>query len=233
MCAAIDATIGAMGRWLTLRNANRVAWTVLGLLGAGIALFAVSLALQRVRSERPDRDELAAVEIPTPQAQATTGPTVRTDGTLEQVQGAAFVLRESSGDTVRVLVRGSAAITLVSQSRGFEALRPGDPIIAGPLTELSNNTMAVTSVTVTQPPENIPAEMCARVGTVSSVQESRLVYESRCGEQRLPISRNVRVTRLTPAGVEALQAGRRATVFAERLPDGTLAAFAVQVMAAP
>jgi hypothetical protein len=222
-----------MGRWLTMQNANRAAWTVLGLLGAGIALFAASLVIQRVRAGLSAGKEVATVELPTPQARATTGPTVRTDGTLEQIQGEAFLLRESSGDTIRVLVRGSATITLVSQSRGFEALRPGDPIIAGPLTELSNNTMAVATVTITQPPENVPTEMCARVGIVSSVTESRLIYESRCGEQRMPITRNIRVTRLTPAGVEALQPGRRATVFAERLPDGTLAAFAVQVVASP
>ena len=47
----------------------------------------------------------------------------------------------------------------------------------------------------------------------------------------MPITRNVRVMRLTAVGVEALQVGRRAIVVAERLPDGSLAAVSVQVTA--
>jgi hypothetical protein len=220
-----------MGRWLTIRNANRAAWTVLGLLGAGIALFALALVVQRVRSGAPGADGSPAVERDAPPLPATTGPTVRADGTLEQVQGSAFVLRDSAGESLRVLVRGGATITLATFMRGFQSLQPGDPIIAGPLVELQNNTMAVTTITVAPSPDSLPTDNCTRAGRVTEVTESRLVYESRCGEQRVPITRNVRVTRLTAVGVEALQAGRRATVVAERLPDGTLAAVLVQVTA--
>jgi hypothetical protein len=220
-----------MDRWLTMRNANRAAWTVLGLLGAGIAVFALFLLVQRVRPGVPGADDSPVVELDTPPLQATTGPTVRRDGTLEQVQGSAFVLRDSAGESLRVLVRGGATITLASFMRGFQSLQLGDPIIAGPLVELQNNTMAVTTITVAASAESLPTDPCTRAGRVSEVTESRLVYESRCGEQRVPITRNVRVTRLTAVGVEALQVGRRATVVAERLPDGTLAAISVQVTA--
>jgi hypothetical protein len=212
-----------MKRVLTWRSADRAAWTALALLTGAVLVALASLGIERVLATRPPP---GAGTISQPDVR--TGPLTTAAGTIEQVEGGALVLRIADGALLRVLLRGRAEITSVGIAGDADALRPGDTIAVGPLVEMQDNTLGVTTIALT-PPGTMLEGGCGRFGTVISVSATRLVYEGGCGEQFVPIVPNVRVSRFQRAGPEALRVGRHATVSAERLPDGTLAAFAIQV----
>jgi hypothetical protein len=222
-----------MGRWLTLRNANRAAWTLLALLALAPAVFAATLLIKRITSGRTDAAETGssarAASAAAPSTPPTSAPTVRTNGTLEQVQGQALVLREPNGDLQRVLLRSDATVTRETIGNGADKLREGDAVYISRFVEQQDNTLSIMEVTLTAPPTTVPPEQCGRYGTVVAVAPNRLTYESPCGRRELPMRRSVAVRRVESVDVSALKAGQRASLFGQRLPDGTLSAFQIQV----
>lgn len=218
-----------MKRWLTLRNANRAAWAVILLIVAGFAVTGAYLLFERVTAGR-GVDERAAEGPDAEEVLPSLAPPGSFTGTLEQVQGSAVVVRLADGSVQRALLREGASISTIAVSRGRQNLAAGETVTIGQLVEQPDGAVSVRSVVIVALPEEVIAERCRQVGTVTAAESGRLVFAPRCGEQRVPIARDVRISRVTPAPVDTLQAGKRVTVFGERLVDGTLAATVVQVL---
>ena len=222
-----------MGRWLTMRTANRAAWAVLAALALAAAGLALTLVLQRVTARRSDSSEATPTARPARAAPSSASPeaapTVRTNGTLEQVQGQALVLREANGDLTRVLLRADATVTRETVTSGSDKLRAGDAIFISQLAQQQDNTVAVMQVTLTVPPPTVPQDRCGLYGTVVAVSGNRLTFDSACGRRELAVRRSVTVRRVEPVTAAALRAGQRAEVFGNRLPDGTVSVFQIQV----
>jgi len=220
-----------MGAWLTKRNANRAAWVVLAAMVAAPLAFGAALLVGRARATHTGgATTTATAEAETPQPPSRAAFTTMLGGEIARAEGGAFVLRATSGREERVLLRAGATVQVVTTARGPQALQVGDPIVL-PATAARRETQPlVNEILVATPPEPVDEERCSQVGTVTAISGAVVAYDSRCGAQRVSLSPGVRVVRLAPATVAALETGKRVSVTAERLADGTLAATLVQIL---
>jgi hypothetical protein len=222
----------AMNRRLNARAANRAAWGVIALLVLVPALFGGYLLLKRGEAQR-EKDEPASTAIRAGGLVTVTAPPAGVAprpmfGTIEQVEGRALVVRLGTGQMQRVLLQDDAPVTRVTSSTGLETITPGEPVTIA-LSEPRPDSLLVVRLVMAPVPDQVPSEYCHRAGTVTAVEGQVLVYQSRCGEQRVTVARDVGVARFVPGSVTDLRTGQRVTFVGEILADGTVSAAGVQV----
>lgn len=231
-----------MERRLNSRGALIAAWTVVGLLAAGSAGFALFLVWPTVAGGGAGDDTHAARPAVTATALATaTTPAGRAvlSGTLERVEGQALLVKVGEGELVRVLVRSGAPVGLVTGTTAGEIQR-GEPVVAT-VSRQSDGRLLATRVRLqpadiltgspgTEPrPAGSSLEPQTVAGTVVSLDANRLRVRTPRGEQMVELASGARVTRFVPMPFSELRSGQRVTIDGERLVDGSIAALSVQV----
>ncbi|MGH2588859.1 MAG: hypothetical protein ACRDJE_28375 [Dehalococcoidia bacterium] len=221
-----------MKGWLNARTANRAAWAVIALLVLVPALLGGYLLLERGQSLGTSDEPVPTgvrVDVIVTDTAPPAGTTRRPKfGTIDQVEGRALVVRLGTGEMQRVLLRDDGPVTMVTSSTGVATITPGEPVFVQ-MSEPRPDSLLATRLVIAPAGDQLPDELCHRAGTVTAIEGQVLVYQSRCGEQRIALARDVNVTRFAPGAVTDLRAGQRVTFTGELLADGTVSAAGVQV----
>lgn len=230
-----------MERRLNSRAAIVGAWSIVGLMLAGIGGFALFLVLPLLGIGDSDDQaaDLPAVAITTVTSGTPIGGRGWVSGTVERVEGRALVVNPGNGPALRVVIRPSAPLGRVTET-GLSDIKPGEPVVA---VGRRQDNRIVSWRLYLQPPEgpiigpgNEPRTINSTpnsldiAGSVISRDGQQLRLQTARGEQAIELNVAARVFRFTPIAAEEIKVGQRVTVDGERNIDGSLAGLWVQVV---
>ena len=232
-----------MERRLNSRAAKRTAWAIVGLMLAGVAGFAAFLVWPVLTGSGAVEDELfldgAPLAAVTPAV--TPGGRGLFTGTVQRIEGQALVLSSERLGQVRVLIRRGAPTGQVVFSSASD-LRPGEDAVVirnrqddgrllGVSVRLQPPELPMTGFngSLRVPPTSGPADL---VGKITAVEGRLLRLATAQGEQTVDLSPNVRVSRFALLPLTEVRVGQRLVIDGERLVDGSLSAYSVQVFEA-
>lgn len=231
-----------MERWLNTRAALIAAWSFIAALILGGVAFSVFLLLPSGAASDGERTLAAGTVVPV----TATRPAGRAlvTGTIEKVEGQTLVVRLTTPETVRVVLRRNAPVGRLTDG-SISDVRGGEHIAAN-LSQQNDGRVIATRITV-QPPEvpvfgrgsdpprpgnNISTPTLV-TGTVVSVENGRLRILAGSGERQVDLANAVRVSRFVPIALTEITSGRRVSIDGEYLVDGSLAASAIVVFGGP
>ncbi len=234
--------MAAMERWLNTRAALIAAWSFIAALILGGVAFSVFLLLPSGEASEVDRALATATVAPV----TATRPAGRAliSGTIEKVEGQTLVVRLTTPESVRVVLRRNAPVGRLADG-SIADVRGGEHVAAN-LSQQNDGRVIVTRITV-QPPEipifgrgsdpprpgtNISTPTLV-TGTIVSNEGGKLRIMASTGERSADLAPAVRVSRFVPMSLAEVTSGRRIAVDGEYLVDGSLAASAIVIFGGP
>lgn len=230
-----------MERRLNSSIAVRIAWSIVGVLALGIGAFVVFLLAPLPGGARggADQADTALSVAVTPGAPTPASGSATVSGVLERTEGQALIVKTSSGESVRLLLRRGAPVGSMRPASASD-LRTGEPAVVT-VRRQTDGRLVVVGVRL-QPPD-LPIlppngdvrgggsgpEAQSVTGVIAAIAGPMLRLTTSSGDQVFELSSTARVMRFSPLNAADLQPGQRIAVKGERLIDGSLAALAVQV----
>ena len=225
-----------MDRWLRSRFALIFAWSVVGAIVLGAAVFGLFLL-----SDAVDGDgNQAATATPVLVLTGTTTPKRGLfGGVVDRNEGQVVSIRIPGGELVRAVIRRGTPVGRTADST-VRDLKASDPVIITTTSEGGRQT----AFRIRVQPATIPVAFMSAEGRLSTPVSSSsgtitgqitgidgnfLRVKTDSGEIGLPIAGNVRVSRFTPVQPEEIRKDQRIVIDGETLVDGTLSARSVQV----
>lgn len=224
-----------MERWLNSRAALITAWSTVGLLAVSILGAVLWVTVPALFGDSDDGTTAAVTVVPAPSG-TPAGTRGRITGTIEKIEGSALVLKPSSGEQVRVVLRRSTVIGRLVFATQDEIAAGQEAVIRHGRRDGSQQAFRVWLQPVGfAPPEDAGrtvssgTQVSVAVGTIVSREGGQLRIRSGDADLSLEIPVTVRVEKFEAVAPGELYAGQRITVTGERLVDGSLAAGSIQV----